>query len=322
MKTVRVLVSLWITALLGTPLSAQNIDIPASRVELLQNSTVGASEQDIGEWIKSFKSEMIHRFMMNPKSEFGKIATKWGARLTDDLRNKLIYRVEVKPIKNLDGVYIALFWDPISMSKSLLRTDIHAHGGQGVKKGCVAKGNELFYQESLCAARGYNLSGKDLWKFFSNRAIKSSEERVFQRQILDPLFHKHPEGKNLTLIAVSLRTFSLDTLGHEILHAYWNQFEEFRKTVTSFWNENVSQEDKETITNRLGFIYGESQVDVLINEFQAYLLQPKIRVGQSDFLSDFRSKYQGRLSQKLLEKDLLPQLSEGSCTERISQLKN
>jgi hypothetical protein len=305
--------------LAATALRAE-VSISSERATLSSNNPLLTTESEVLLWIRDFKKEMIQGYMLNLKSRFAKFSQAFGSRASDDARNKLTYRVDVRPLEKLPGVYVALFWDPISMTKSLLRADLYAHGGSGIKRGHIATGNEVFYQESLCACRGLNLYGPDLFDFFSLKTESLQEESVFYSRILAPLFKKFPRGKGLTLIAVSLRTFSLDTLGHEILHAHWDQFENFRKIVKRFWRADVKPADKKSIIDSLGFIYGKTELDVLLNEFQAYLLQPRVPAGQSDFLVEFRPKYESALANQLSTAGLLPDLSQSSCRGHLVQL--
>ncbi len=303
-----ILSALFFSAILGA--ESRPASILPSQASLQSERELVPSEEGVAQWIQQLKSEMIGGYMLKSDSRFAKAVNDWGPALTDDMRNKLVYRVEVRPVRGLPGVYAALFWDPSAMVKSLLRTDVYGNGGPNLMAGAIANGHELYYQESICACRGLNLRGEDCFKF--HRSLNATpekeleEETIFRTQILNPLFKKFTKGKGLVLISMSIRTFSLDTFSHELLHAYFIKFPLYRRIILNFLNTRVTALDRLEIERILGVIYDKSHAELMADEVQAYLLQTQVPAGQSDMLREFRPKYSRKLVQELKRANLLP----------------
>ncbi|MCB0342718.1 MAG: hypothetical protein H6626_00395 [Pseudobdellovibrionaceae bacterium] len=247
------------------------------------------------EWVTAFKNQ-ANAYMMRSNSDFGK-ALNWYRNFSDYDRHLYNYHVQVRPVEGLNNVYVALFYSRLHMNKSLIRPSLFQDGGPGVEVGHVAKGNELFYHESIEAARGLNLRRRDLIQFAkATGGNLLPEEQMIYNHIL-PILNGRHRGGDYFLIGLNVVGFALDTLGHEIAHALFDSYPAYKNTIKDFWQNTLTESDREEIRNRLAFAYeGE---DVIIDEFQAYLLQPKVPVAQSEVLEDFAEKYSHALVEKL-----------------------
>ncbi|MCB9061351.1 MAG: hypothetical protein H6622_07505 [Halobacteriovoraceae bacterium] len=236
----------------------------------------------VGQWASKVKGE-VNSSMLDENSEFGKFLAANGD-MTDRERHVLSYFVEVRPVEQLKNVYAALFYSRLHMNKTLIRTSLFNDGGPGVKKGELPPSHSLFLHESMEAARGLNLKGSQINKFYQlaqqNDYSLYEEEKVF-KPILDNLMDTHPDG-NFYLIAFNIVGLSMDTFGHEVNHALFETNINYKNIIKNFWHKKLTDSERQLVRDALGAIYeGE---DVIIDEFQAYLLQPEVPAAQSSLL--------------------------------------
>jgi len=273
--------------------------------------SLSMNEPSILEWLVGVKRIVNTETMLNPSSLFAKTLFQKG-NLTDHDRHLLSYRVEIRELENVPNTYVALFYSRLHMNKTLIRSSLFQDGGPDVEAGTLTKGEHLFYHESLEAARGLNIRSTTLdrvnqltqqsrYLTLSNPESPFYEEQRFLEQML-PILRAKNNGEDFFLIAANVVGFSLDTLTHEIAHALFDSNKEYQYFIRKFWNNTVTSADKEAIREILGGIY--TSEDVFIDEFQAYLLQAEVPIGQSDLLALFRPKYKARL-QKALERNNL-----------------
>ena len=62
---------------------------------------------------------------------------------------------------------------------------------------------------------------------------------------------------------------------HELLHARYFASESYRQAVGDFWRETLSEEQRGLIRREFGTQFNARNEDLMINEFQAYLLQSR-----------------------------------------------
>ena len=308
----RKLLPIYIVLILNLPLivSAREIPIPEWRVSY-HSQSIGMSETAIGQWVSHVKAQ-VNSEMLNPQGAMQAWLTKYGS-LSDYERHLLSYFVEVQPLAGTDRVYLALFYSRLHMNKTLIRSSLFQDGGPGVQTGVVPRGNELFLHESMEAARGLNLRGERIRTMFdlsvSQGVSLYTEEKAFADNILPILEERHPK-KDYYIIAFNVAGFSLDTLGHEVAHSLYDTLSEYKAVVNHFWKNVVSKQDRAKIRLILKEIY--SSEEVIIDEFQAYLLQPKVPAPQSELLAEFVPKYMMPLIEALNAKNLpLPTLQSG-----------
>lgn len=257
-------------------------------------------ERELTRWVVGFKNK-VNSFMLDENSAFG-VALRRRGNLTSDQRHRLSYHAEIRPLDKTRNMYAALFYSRSHMTRTLIRASLFQDGGPGVVKGQIPPRNSQFMHESYEACRGLNLSGKALKAFFalafSSNELLNQEELVFYHTLLKPLLDKHPDG-DFFLLGANVVGFALDTFGHEINHGLFSSSEIYRGIVINFWKNVVTAEDRTTIAKILSDIYNPDDETLLIDEFQAYLLQPKVPVPQSDRLATFVAKYYGRLASEL-----------------------
>lgn len=106
-------------------------------------------------------------------------------------------------------------------------------------------------------------------------------EKDFHEQYLQPMLKKYP---NLVLIGLYPSKDLNINLSHELLHASFFKDKILRSIIEQFWNEKVTKKDKQSIMKILSDDYDIRDFNLLINEFQAYILE-------SDALNDKLAKY-------------------------------
>lgn len=280
-------------------------------------------ESPLQEWILKIKNIVHNEKLLNPSGLAANTLIQQG-NLSDEQLNLLSYYVEVRPLAGAQRVYVALFYNRHHMNKTLIRTSLFQDGGPGVIKGQVPTGHELFLHESLVAARGLNLKGSQIRTLMelsppSNKPLWP-EEKLFYKRILPQLDARHTD-EDYFVIAVNVAGFSLDTLGHEVAHSLFDTLPAYKQIVMNFWYETVTAEDRQTITRLLGDIYDSETV--IIDEFQAYLLQPSVPVAQSDRLKDFVPKYKRALLHELKSHSLpVPYEQADECQQILAGFGN
>ena len=66
---------------------------------------------------------------------------------------------------------------------------------------------------------------------------------------------------------------NLATIEHELLHAQYFSDPRYKSVVHSFWRERLSEEQRGQVRRELGAQYDPANEDLMVNEFQAYVLQ-------------------------------------------------
>jgi hypothetical protein len=273
--------------------------IQKDRVRLMLESPIEAKEPAFAAWVSEMKSNG-NRYMLDSNSAFAKYLELHGD-LTTDERTQLNYLVEVKPLVGSPNVWVALFYNRTQMNKSLIRSELFVHGGPDTTPHEIPSSSNLFMHECFEATRGLNLLGSEILRFWDSlqgsKTKPFPEEEAFFLNILLPI-KDHLKSENFYLIGVNVAGMSYDTLGHEVAHGLFATDPVYKFAITKVWNDQVSASDKEAIKETLGEIYPDP--NVLIDEFQAYLLQPAVPLAQSNMLAKFL-KYQPMLSKALQE---------------------
>ncbi|MCB0357233.1 MAG: hypothetical protein KDD40_09510 [Bdellovibrionales bacterium] len=306
-------ICLW-NLMVGT-VQASDLIIPTQRLKFI-NEPTPMSEKVIGEWLTSLKGQ-VNGEMLNSDGIMNLRLQQQG-QLSDYERHILSYAVEVKPLQGAKRVYLALFYSRLHMNKTLIRSSLYQDGGYEVAKGVVPTGNELFLHESYEAARGLNLRGDQINEMLSRSRQQgiplNLEESVFSEEILSKLQQRHPKN-DYFIIAFNIVGFSWDTIIHEVAHSLFDTVPEYKEVVFDFFYNTVTKTDREKINQILSKIYsGES---VIIDEFQAYLLQPKVPAAQSDMLGDLVDKYRQKLINTLVANGVPLPIESNECETKL-----
>jgi len=200
------------------------------------------------------------------------------------------------------GAILCMTYAQAHMNTALMRAGVFTGQGNGMPKGTIlpARSRRLANLGKIIA--GSNFTGASLIEFFA--AMKATdqvllaEERDVAALLASPKLAQR--GDAFSLIALSVQTpgDSKATLVHEIQHATFNLNPAVSATVHAFWTTTVTGADRAAIREALGAIYNADNEEVMIDEFQAYLLQ---QGAETSLLGAFTGKYKAPLLAALKE---------------------
>lgn len=91
-----------------------------------------------------------------------------------------------------------------------------------------------------------------------------------------------PEDFYVIALAVQAPTSTatyFDVLSHEVLHALYRLNPEYEAVVRRFWRNQLSPHEQVAFILSLGDAYALDMPDVILDEFQAYILQLNSEAG-------------------------------------------
>lgn len=208
-------------------------------------------------------------------------------------------------LNELEGALLCAAIKKSHMNQAFGRASLFSEGSAGVEKGQVF---ELASKEVFAAKEvlGHNIPSDEL-KGFWNALAKSCapsqsctfpEEVELFEKVLNPMSFKSPQ---FIAITYALNAEWSIALSHELKHAQYFLNPKYREITDRFWNETVSEVDRERIRTLLGQSYNRNDEAVLRNEFQAFLLEMR---ASENTLKDFVPLYRDKLVQKLQEAGL------------------
>lgn len=222
--------------------------------------------------------------------------------------------VEVVNIKGLENTYFAVF-----SSQELMNFVLDRPTSYLTEAGKIRSHYSIVYPHNRkMETVGHDLQASLLREFYQKyqeqlprlpvptgrlgqKRLKMEEQ--FWQQFLLPHLNKEPQ---MILIAVSLdmsREELLGTSSHEVLHAVFYSQPHYREVIENFWSQ-LSEKEKQSIREQ--FVdYDSQNEELMMNEFQAYLLQ---RYPQEGLLKKSFKKYRPALLQELKDKGLLAHL--------------
>ena len=205
-------------------------------------------------------------------------------------------------IEELEGTLLCVSGTKAYMNQAFSRASLFSEGRVGAEKGRIY---ELDSQEVLAQneALGNNIPSDEIRGFWDTLAktcptsgnCTSPEELELYEKVMIPMSFKRSQFITITQANDAVPYV---VLSHELKHAQYFWDNRFRETVDRFWNETVTEEDRERVRNELGKYYNKNDEAVMRNEFQAFLLE---RHASMHTLKDFVPLYQDKLIQKLRE---------------------
>jgi|GEM_PF-4855848 len=240
------------------------------------------------------------------------IKTKVGRSILENLTadtDGLDHYIECAEIKELPGTFFCCSFYQQDINDALTRAGIFMGAGKGMKAGTVAKHSDfpLINYKKLVA--GHNLPGAVVTDFFaeiesaSDAQLKANTaEQAFLNQFVKSKQIDALNGK-FYLIGISIQTTKdqKGVISHEIFHAYHFLNPQYRDTVLRFWQDQVSDADKTAITNEVGLAYNVDDESLVIDEFQAYLVQNN---AEKDRMKAFVAKYRNALLKELKNQNI------------------
>jgi hypothetical protein len=212
----------------------------------------------------------------------------------------------------LPGVYVCLSFFAVDMNRILGRASVYAEGGFSVPRGTFAKDTDPDVRKLNVLIEGQDLKSEDLLPYFATvRArcaagekalcLNPSESQFYER-VFAPIAARY---KKFVILGVAAQSFDSyqSNLGHEVIHAQYMLQPHFKDEIDRFWAA-LPDADKAAIRKILAAnAYDPHDEFLMINEFQAYLLEPE---ADDDLLRDFVPKYRAAATQALARAGLSP----------------
>lgn len=96
------------------------------------------------------------------------------------------------------------------------------------------------------------------------------EERDFVENVV-PLLRRRLGARAVVATAWG----NMVTLEHELLHARYFSSAEYRQAVSDFWHDSLTEDQRAQIRREFSAQFNPRNEDLMINEFQAYVLQSR-----------------------------------------------
>lgn len=206
-------------------------------------------------------------------------------------------------VLELPGAYLCASNSQQQMNKTFTRMGIFWGSGKDFPPGTFLSNENSVLKRLEETIAGHNLPGGVISNYFvaadhqSPADCLNVEERGFEKGFIES-----PEISALAgryyLIAFSANSV-LDyrvVVNHEIHHAQYYLHPELKAAINDFWKNQVTEEDKGVIREMLGTVYNEQNEDLMIDEFQAYILQED---AEHAMLAHFVESYRARLIAQL-----------------------
>ena len=212
--------------------------------------------------------------------------------------------IAVAGVDEIPGLFVACSFYQRDINLALTRAGLFMGAGKGTAAGTLVRTSDpkLINYQKLVA--GHNLPGEVISDFVAaGGATGDTDLRLSddERMFFDTFLHAPAVtacGKVFYLIAFSAQSTKdyRSVISHEVFHAHYALNPAYRAVVRKFWNDVVSAEDKVLITADVGRAYNVDVEQLVIDEFQAYLIQEKAEL---DLAKAFVARYQRVLREEL-----------------------
>jgi|CXWL01.1.fsa_nt_gi hypothetical protein len=208
-------------------------------------------------------------------------------------------RVEVAQVAGMPGAFLAMFPNIPMMNMALDRASLF------IETGVMYAHDKLTSARGGQYAAGHDLRGRDLLRFWDafqkakpsmtttprDRAQIAVEEGWWKWLL--PTLRKLPD---MVLLGVSVGREMQGVIAHEILHLQFFTDPRIRPVVERFWDEKVSAADKAAIKQQLAPNYNVEDRELLVNEFQAYMLQDSAQYYELGLFLNYREPLRAALA--------------------------
>ncbi len=216
-------------------------------------------------------------------------------KMAEELKEKGAYPrtgyMECAELQELKNAFFCIGDEKVHVNAAFARTSIYADGfgANGKVKQWVSL-NEPVVEKGKTQVSGHDIFGEDLRKMYESQkelckkdksfCLTVPEKELFE-DFLPPLFKsKEP----FVIIAFGIggqRMKSSDIAAHEVLHAQYYLQDEFKKAVIEFYSEEVIDSKEETqMKKAFEGTYNLNNPDLMVNEFQAHVLQTGAEKGK------------------------------------------
>jgi hypothetical protein len=243
------------------------------------------------------------------KGEVSQVMETLSKKWLNTGENKEIREVQVIELNEVPGTYVAIFSNQILMNVIMDRASSY------IEEGKMKSHKDHVNDERMRLVGGHDLMApamKDYWAAYqkakpemppmksqeANNLLKAEDE--FWTRFILPTIEKDPKS---VVLAVSVDTDYDGTLSHEILHAQYFKDKAYNDVVDSFWETEVTANDKAGIKATLSPYYDSKNEELMKNEFQAYMLMNGAFGSQ---LAMWVKKYRDKLMQLLDQAGVQP----------------
>ncbi len=250
------------------------------------------------------------------KIEISQKALEWvrsAEAVARDLRLKAKYPqigyYECRETVEISNTILCHFNNKEEMGYALARASCFIEGSFcGHGKGTIIGFTDPGFRTALLSINGFDLKGSDLLQFYEaakkkceesksdNFCLNHFEKALFEEKIL-PWASAVPEYVLITFARFSGEQWYKSLL-HEIMHAQYFQGKKYREVVELYWRAELKEEERARIREALLVAYDPKDEFLMINEFQAYLLQTGAEEPAS-LLHRFVPAHRSRLMNKL-----------------------
>jgi hypothetical protein len=228
-------------------------------------SAVGVPDQLLG-WTLGIKSKVGNRIL---------------AKINESTDHLDRY-IECVEIAQLPGAYLCCTFYQRDMNDIFTRMGLYMGAGKGHAAGSLVAQNDAILINYKKLVAGHNLPGATIRRFFEAAKIAASGAELNRfEQSWGDVFLNHPlvsvRRDDFYVIAFSIQNTKTQesVISHEILHAHYYLDEEYREAVRRFWESSMNDEQRQRATQIVGLAYNTNDEDLVIDEFQAYLLQSR-----------------------------------------------
>lgn len=231
------------------------------------------------------------------------IKNKIGARILQNLTSDtdhLDRYIEIAELRELPGAFVVCAFYQRDINDALTRMGLYMGAGKGLTAGTIVSQDDFTLLNYKKLVAGHNLPGSTVLDFFktldglqNTESRANAAEQAFAQGFLTAQ-RLRDLGQRFYVIGFSIQTpkDQKGVVSHEIYHAYYFLTPGYREIVREFWQHQVSHEDQKAITLEIGRAYNVESEDLVIDEFQAYLVQHR---AQTDRMKLFVPKYRARL---------------------------
>lgn len=228
---------------------------------------------------------------------------QWGvSEMISSVRNGEIVCGEIKELRH---AFLCVSETKQLMNETFTRMGFYWGSAKGVPAGTLIPNSNQILKQFHSIVTGHNLPGDIIANFLHQAKLENPESDLYlnlSESSFASSFILDDRVKALNnkyyLIAVSSENLqsSLSTINHELHHARYHLESSVRFVVEEFWKNYMSEADKTVVRSILGQVYNAENEYLIIDEFQAYLLQKGAEAGP---MSQFVPRYRLPLLQSL-----------------------
>ncbi len=206
-------------------------------------------------------------------------------------------------VSEIPNSFICSFKSKIEMNDSLIRIGFFTGTADGIPKGTLISNIDPKVDAYKKMIGGHTLTSDDISLFGHAASIiadsqkkLNSLEADFFATIISNIHASKPDAKYAVIAFANESENTELIVRHEISHTKYYLEPNYKEVVMNFWKNSVSDSDKDEIRSILGKTYNAEDDNIIIDEFQAYLMQGEGRVNQ---LEKFIPKYKLQLLRHL-----------------------